>query len=476
MPRNYNTILLITRHRLTRVDVTRGSKPTLAGHWRQPRPDLPDLPSLAEATLLLGPRPGRKVWVLTTDLWTQTLDLPVQKTVGAGAAEVAAALNFEAEGHSGLSAFEALVANVPLEQREGLQHFWITQARAEDVAQIDEIVRRAGATLAGVLHPGGLPRPLVNGLHPFQPWQRIELWPDAVVGLAVTPAEQMDVRVFNTDPGLGRWRDQASIWTNERDTPEHREILAADLTAPKLLPGEHLVPLDQEPELASWMIAAAQCLSEKRPRWPVIRALPVPLSPGKRWGVSLVLALLVTAIVLGWHRWLTTRLAADNAELVKLQEPVKRKAGTEKQIKELEEKRVAVAAETAQLQRITTRVGLQRERLARLLRSLSQLRQPDLMVKKIDADAGDPKIHGVCLTPELADDFARALDEKLRPSGWEVEPPKKEAQNNVVGGAPWAFEIKLKTPVDPADSKLVISNRPGEHGQGVVIRSTRAGR
>src|SRR5262249_55421328 len=108
------TIVLITRQGLLRADFSRGPKIALAGGWQQPRPDLPDLPALVDAALLQGPRPGKRVWVLSTDLWTQTLELATQKAAGIAPAELASALNFEAEALSGLNAFEALVGHVSL--------------------------------------------------------------------------------------------------------------------------------------------------------------------------------------------------------------------------------------------------------------------------------------------------------------------------------------------------------------------------
>src|SRR6266436_3172625 len=113
------TILLITREGLVRGDLSGGPQVTLQGVWKQPRPDVPDLAALVEAALHLGPRPARKVLVLTSDLWTQTLELPLHKSADVNAGDLARALNFEAETLSGLSAFEAVVHQVPLGTHEG---------------------------------------------------------------------------------------------------------------------------------------------------------------------------------------------------------------------------------------------------------------------------------------------------------------------------------------------------------------------
>src|SRR5271154_6470118 len=109
------TILLITRNELVRADFSRGPKIALLNLWQQPRPDLPDFASLAEAALIQGPKPGKRVWIFSTDLWTQTLELPANKATGVSASELANALNFEAEALSGHSAFESVVGYVPQE-------------------------------------------------------------------------------------------------------------------------------------------------------------------------------------------------------------------------------------------------------------------------------------------------------------------------------------------------------------------------
>ena len=70
------TIVLVTRQDLVRADFASGPNPALLELVVQPRPDLPDLAALVETALVLGPKAARQVWVLSSDLWTQTLALP----------------------------------------------------------------------------------------------------------------------------------------------------------------------------------------------------------------------------------------------------------------------------------------------------------------------------------------------------------------------------------------------------------------
>src|SRR5262245_49733192 len=91
------TILFINRQILARADFGPGQKPVLTELWQQPRPDLDDFPSLVELALGLGPKPGRKVWVLSTDLWTQSLSVPFRTVAKLTEKELAQALSYELE-------------------------------------------------------------------------------------------------------------------------------------------------------------------------------------------------------------------------------------------------------------------------------------------------------------------------------------------------------------------------------------------
>jgi hypothetical protein len=66
-------------------------------------------------------------------------------------------------------------------------------------------------------------------------------------------------------------------------------------------------------------------------------------------------------------------------------------------------------------------------------------------VEKIDIEAGEPRLRGHCLQPELADQFASQLAQALAGDGWEVQSPKKKALEVAVNGAPWSFDIQLKS-------------------------------
>jgi len=457
------TILLITREGLARADLSRSPRVSLQGVWKQPRPDLPDLASLVEAGLHLGPRPARKVWVLTTDLWTQTLELPLHKSADVSSAELARGLNFEAEALSGLSAFEAVAGQVPLGTHEGLRTHWLVQARSADVDLIDDAVRGAGSKLMGVGHPGGLPRALLPLVDPSRPWQRIELWPDAVVALRGHARGPVDVQVFNSDPHMGRWRADVADWERKSEAAADKELLvAAGIDVPAKVDGQQLLRLESKEDLAGWLIAWGEHLTLKRPGVPLVAPTPVPPSAGARRGIAGLAALVALALCAAAQLLLNWDTRAANDERARLQEPATRLATVEKQLKDLEGRAASLQEEAGKFQHCADKLTAQRNRLARLLRSLARHHAEDLLVQRIDNENGEPRIKGVCLQPELADEFAAWLTRELRPSknqpdGFEVQPPKKVAGNLVANGGPWHFEITCKIPADPADARAALA-------------------
>jgi hypothetical protein len=433
----------------------------LLGLWTQPRPAGAELPLLVEMALATGGKPGSQVCVLSSDLWAQTLPLPVTKTVGMPLPEIAAALNFEAEALSGLSAFESAVGCVPLSSTNGENTYWLVQGRTADRDQAEEIIRKAGGRLAGIVHPGGLPRPL-DAEAATKSWQRLELWPDAVFCLHGEPGQSVRLQVLNADPQMGRWHADWAKWQQENGPVAHTEMLVGPgLEVPSGQDHGKLFWLDNEAALTAWLLAWAEPLTRKELTLPVLQPVPRPLSATQHGLIAAALAVLVAGACLGHYVWLDRRIQDTQTELQALQGPAQRLAEIQKQVKEQEKKRDEIHSHKEQMERQAQRLLVQRRRLAQLLRVLAEVKSEDLLLQKLETDpTGEPSIHGVCLQPELADQFARSLAEALRDFGWEVQPPKKQAQNLTAGGGPWSFEIQCKGVWNEADRKTSIKPTP----------------
>lgn len=485
MARPAQTLILITRHTVVRADYRRGA--VAFGEWSQPRPELPDLASVVEYALSLGPRPGRAVWVLSTDLWTQTLALPVAKVAGLKADDLDQALGFEAESYSGIPSYESAIGSIAFPPARGERMCWLTQVRMAEREAVVEAVTRAGGSLAGMLHPGGLPQRLHRD--DPGPFERLELWPDAVIGLRREVDGTWQTRVWNSDPPLNRWQADAATWLRANPISEEAETLTADGLAE---PHDRLAPvvaLDDANRLKQWLAAWAARLASRDRGVPVIpppvRAMSVPA----RAMVAVALMLFVAALgaVHGFAmqrqvddlnatfaqektalknaedfnkmvegkfaereklRVERTKLEKENERLAKelgglMADRAKVDAELESRRTEREQaksrlrlEREKAAAGHVQDQELRSKdhervrgqhaeeIQRHRERFGRLLQELAKQKPDDLVIQKIEQAGNTLTISGLALMPNHPDRFATDLAPLLRSCGWSVQPAK----------------------------------------------------
>ncbi len=436
------TILLLTRRVIVRADFSWSN--ALLGIWSQARPNVQDWPMLVEIALGLGAKAGNKVFILSSDFWTQTLTLPNVSTTAMSPGELAAALNFEAESLSGQSAFESMVAVQVLPSDQG---YWIVQARTTDFEQASEIVARAGARLGGIGHPGGLPHALNSAGNSSQQWARMELWPDAVIMLRGDSSGSAAVQVLNSDPQLGRWKAEWSAWCQGLASTEQETLAGPAMSSPTPTLSQFFA-LDEEKKLASWLSAWAEFLNGKAVGVPLFRPVRKPLSVGVYWTIAIGLAFLMIVACGALHYWLDGTVQATNSELKHLQDHTKDMTEVKKQVDELKSKQMDLQTQIEKLEKSLRVLGTHRQRLAKLLTTLREIHPPDLYVEKIEVEAGEPRLRGHCLQPELADQFANRLAQALLDQGWEVQSPKKEALKLAANGGPWSFDIHFKSAKD----------------------------
>ncbi|HYV34906.1 MAG TPA: hypothetical protein VE988_04325 [Gemmataceae bacterium] len=436
------TVVLITRQDLVRADFNPGSPPRLTGLWGQPRPDLPDQAALLEAALSTGPKVGKQVWVLSSDLWTQSMSLPAVRTTGLEDAELATALNFEAEGMSGQAAFESAVGFTSQSANTGERGFWIVQARTSDLELMEETVRRAGAALAGIAHPAGVPFAL--GSHGAGSWQRLEMWADAVVCVFGEQQGKPEVHVINSAPQLNQWQNEWEQRRGEQAGGSHQEVLVdVGVTSAGTKTREVVVRLEDEPALRAWLTAWAAALTRKSVRVPVVRPPRRPMAAGRRAALAVALAVVAVALCVAHNTWFNNTMLDYQKDAQAAAEPTKRMAELQKRAKELEGERTKLVAQLDKHGLQLDNFQLQRQRMISLMTCLSQYRLDDLMIEKVDSHGGEPRVHGICWDPELADKYASKLSEILPAHGWKVDAPKKKTQELIAGGGPCTFEIQL---------------------------------
>ncbi|HBP23316.1 MAG TPA: hypothetical protein DEA08_36760 [Planctomycetes bacterium] len=430
------TLVLITGDRLVRAD--RASSGELLELLDQERPEVDDLAVLVDAALRAGDaKPAKDVYVLASDLWSQTVELPAAAALNASPAELSTALTFEVEALTGTSAGESALGFQPLPGGGAERRYWVTLAPAFQVRAVEDVVTRAGARLGGLLHPGGLPRPL-NGAPAGAPWARLELWEELTFDLHGAGAE-LDLEI---DPG----RPPAPTLPAEEG--RHREVLALhgrDLGEAE--PEVSRFELDDVAKRQTWLRGWGDVLRAPQASVPLVRPVAQPMSSGARLALALVLAALAIAACAGHSEWLAGRLDAVQAELKAREAPAAEAARLQKRQRELRAERAEIGQEVETLRVALSSYrgvcGQHTDRHVNLLRLLA--RAPESLVVERIRDTG-----AVCSVEGLADDpgapaeLARSLAEGLAGSYWRVSPPNTQALYQRQDGGPWSFVLRLE--------------------------------
>lgn len=439
MTRPAASLIGITSRALLRVDRGRDGGVSAS---EQVRPEVDDLAVLVDAALRLGSRPARDVWVLSSDLWTQSVALPAASTLTATPAELAQALRHESEPLSGLSAFEAELGFLPLGSRGAEREFWVTQVARSQLEAAEEVARRLGCRLRGLAHPAGLPRPL-NGASPGEPWERLELWPGLALELQ-GDGQEVRLHLDAERGGRGLLPDPAI----------HAELLVADgaLTPPET--GEEVYRLElADPEqlrgyLAQWVSALAG-----RVAVPWVAPAPKPLTREARTRAALGLACVTLIACYGHYGWLGEQKEAVAQQLERAKAPAEEAARLQRELEAKGKEQQRLEEEGARL-----RAGMalyrqalvaHRQRHQRLLGTLA--RAPEGLVVDILAASGpDTIVHGLADGPELPTQLASLLASELQGLGWRVDAPITDALRRRSDGGPWAFELHLRDAPLPA--------------------------
>ena len=451
-----STILLITRDRLVRADFRSGREPRLLDLVQEFTPAVDDFPSLVEAALRLSKRRPGRVWVLSTEVWTQTLTLTAQSAAGLGPTELAKALAFEAEPFSGISGLEAAGACVELPGNRNQRAFWLVEVPSGQLEQVDYVVRAAGGRLAGVGHPAGLPRRIAlaapegtTTASGGDSWTRVELWPGAIACLRGESSGAPSLHVVNTEPKAGRWQSEVERWcVGVADAAYRESLLATASVASEELDGRHRISLEDRHGLEAFLSAWAGQLDGKDPAVPLVHPPKRPASPALRRAAMAVLGLAALVLCIAHYLWSEKVNGELAAEIVQLKQPVEEFNQLKKDLEAEEKKKSALqtecdklAADLALCQQVRSSL---RQRVAKLLTVLAEKSSDQMMIRRIDATGSGVVIHGTCLDPQDADALFGGLARALEPLGWRVQLPRKHGQDLLVGGGPWQFQLHIE--------------------------------
>jgi Tfp pilus assembly protein PilN len=437
------TLILITRERLVRADFTAGRAPVLKDLQQRSRPETDDLALLVDAALRLSKKRARRVFVLSSDLWAQTLRIPADTLRGLAEQELARALCFEAEPLSGIAAIDSRVALVPLASTGGQRDFWIVQASNFQVAQADEVIHQAGGRLQGMLHPAGIGWPL-EAEHGVV-WRRVELWPGTIVCQRHAAPAALQTHVVNADPAQRGWQTAVDAWLGDAAQPVQWLVPDAGIAPPP--EATSVVDLNDETTLGTWLTAWARQLSAPSVAAPMLRPMPRPMSKQRR---QMIAASLTAVAALGCfgHYIRNERAIADLSEQSKrLNAQVTAFAALKKQATDLSGK---VDKARAQLDTIGHKVQdsqgaleAHRRRWQKLLKLLADLRPRNLLVQKIDSSGEKLNISGLCIGPHPANELASDLGVRVGKLGWQVQPARQESDKRLSNGEPWKFDLVL---------------------------------
>lgn len=473
------TLLLVTSHAIARLDLTRSQK--VAGYWWESRPGADGLALLADTAMHLGPRRvGRQVYVISSDVSVQQIELIESAATGVSSKALANALSFEAEPVSGVSAFDSAIGWRSLGSNAGYRGFVVTQSQLSALDSIEVSIKRAGGRLKAIMHPSAVPVRLAAAINPVDggddasieksadtektgSWSRIEHWAGISLGLHSNPDGTIKLNVFRSDPRSSRFQAEVEDWVGQTGAATHEELLAESTS---LVPGgggqaaalggaytseveRTVMVLDNQEACGQWMQAWADALTAgKAAAVPSIKPPRRPMSAPSRWAIAASLAIIAGVGCYGYHSVLTHRDGKLKAELDRVSGPAQRLAAIEASsgevVTRLNSTRDEVAALRDDVEVCTEVFQTFRYRWARLLDLLAKHRPSRLMIQRIEGQGGEATIHGMCLESQLANEYALSLALDLEPYGWLVEPAAKEAMVILPDGGPWKFRLPLR--------------------------------
>ncbi len=436
-----HTLLFITESKTFRVDVNKagvqlGSAETIAVAC-------PSTAKLAEcvSTIAADSRPlGRKVWLLYTDLPIALLSIPSMQVEGVDEATLMQALQFELEGLTGQSSQDMQLAYQLLSNKDEMSSYWVSQINQLHFEDVQKAVKKAGSTLAGLLHPAALPLSLENPER--QDWLRLECWPDQLAALRRHPEQGFNIRLFSLDSR--HWKTELERWLTEQGEVSHSETLF-NKTIELLPETAFYLHLNDVDPIAGWMQMWAGLLVKKDlPAVPVLRYqsklnkdLLLMASGGS-------VALLICAGHLSWHLYQANHFTFEFEALQKVETTMTtlRKTITDAQAKreKLKTKIDKLKVDSETLPKLIK--GIQ-HRPAQLLEALARGRPENLLVESIAVDKDEVKISGISLDATSANELSTYLEKQLSTLGWSVIAPTKKNLELFDGGGPWDFEIKL---------------------------------
>lgn len=441
------SLFFIGRDKLLRADFAAGKNgPPLAIAQRD-RPDSDDPAVLVAMLAAASSAKLGRVFVLSVDCWVHTMDIVASVLGQMNDAEIVKLISFDAEPLSGINAFDAASAMLPVGNRGTEQRFWFTEISQSTREQFDEAVRQSGGTLAGICHPGCVPLPLSNAAA-NKTWRRVEFWPNAVIRAAYDGAALMHLQIDEGQTGQDR-ETVIQAWRKTTGVSDVDEALLSEQRREAVqVEGTHTVSLLDEIALGEWLTRWNKALSAKRPAVPVIRAERRPMTRQQRRNLAACFALAAIVGCYGHHQWVQWGIAQAQAARTDAEAPGKELAALSKQAGDMEKETQKQRDENNKLkgnvEHCERVLAAQRRRLSELFSRLSRMTQEGWVLQEIGGDGREVTLQGITMHPQRISAMSSELSAELHELGWGVDPPRQTAQNYNPNGGPWKFEVKLR--------------------------------
>ena len=456
-----HTLILIKTDRFARADFNVSAPKSLVAFAEAPRRPGMGLGELTEAALDLGTGCGGKVFVLCEDLWTSVLSLPATAIAGLDADALARAIAFEAEPLAGIPALDAVAGFAPLGKTNAGQNFWTTVIPAYERDRIQAVIKKAGGKLGGILHPGGVPVPLMADAKVYR---RSEIWSQVSIS-ADSTGKSPRVQIFGAGAGgANRATNSTSSWRLSAVSDITETLLGRPAGANKDATQGTIFSLETEKDLQRFLAAWAQALVKPQDAGvPLVSAKVFPVSTATLAAAGILLELVVLAGCYFHYVTNTGKIADARKIAVEAKASVDQVTTLNKKADELKAETVKLIAERKRKDDANTALSqdmdLQRTRLATLLTELSAARPDDVVIESIKSEGGGRVlVGGLSLDAAQADELASRLSERVKSLHLEVVPViKQKAQP--VEGSPWNFVLM----VQHSEKQQNTATQPAKH-------------
>lgn len=445
------TLLYIGANRLIRADFAGGSAaPVLEQIFEAGSPPSSEgLAVLADAAFSLGPAGRRNVYILSNAVMSQVLAVTRTKLAGLEGAELTRALGFEAETMSGINPFDAVTEVRPVGQEGAEMYYWVSQMSSNDLSELRSGLARQQADLRGIVHPGGLPRPLSQAEvgSDRRAWQRLELWPDQVICLAGGdgPAK---THFIGVPPTRVTWKHEAEQWFASSGGTGDRECLAPDATLLAFGDGNRM-SLSDDATLKAWLSAWASELVSGAPRVPVVVPPRPPMPDRRRYAISGAVAVGVAGICALHSVSMKRREARLRSDLAAMQLPINHLTSLKGRLDQMKGESGKREAELRDLRDLQTHwvdtLSKEHRRHAAFLAALTSSVTEDMVITSTSEQSGVVRVETLNLRPD-ASSFVTNLAAQMNPLGWLLEPPFRKAMALQEDGGPWVLTYQLRPP------------------------------